>query len=115
MASITLPEVKSILIQTPELMTALSSDPLNVAGMLLSREFISSETLSKMLVVSYTPSEKATILIEAMRKKIELAPTKFTELLEVLSDQTCAKAVVESLRSTYQSELTYWCMVREDI
>ena len=61
--------------------------------------------MSKMLVVSYTPTEKAAILIEAMRNKVELAPSKFPELLEILSEQTCAKEVVESLRSTYKSEL----------
>ena len=49
-------------------------------------------------MVSYTPTEKATILIEAVRNKIKLAPSKFTELLEILSEQVCAKEVVESLR-----------------
>ena len=106
MASNTSPEVKSIIVRTHDLMTALSNEPLGVAGILLSKGFISSEIMSKMLIVSYTPTEKATILVEAVRNKIELAPTKFTELLEILSEQTCAKEAVESLRSTYQSELT---------
>ena len=106
MASNTSPEVNSILVRTHDLMTALSNEPLSVAGILLSKGFISSEVMSKMLVVSYTPIEKATILIEAVRNKIELAPIKFTELLEILSNQTCTEEVVESLRSTYQSELT---------
>jgi hypothetical protein len=83
-----------------------SNDPLGVALKLLSKGFISEETMSKMLVVSYTPTEKAAILIEAVRNKIELAPSKFTELIEILSEVACAKEVVESLRSTYQSELT---------
>ena len=100
------PEVKSILVRTHDLMTALSNEPLGVAGILLSKGFISSEIMSKMLVVSYTPTEKAIILIEAVRNKIELTPSKFTELLEILSEQTCAKEVVESLRSTYQCKLT---------
>jgi hypothetical protein len=87
-------------------MLALSNEPVGVAGILVSKGFVSDETVSKMLVVSYTPTEKAAILIEAVRNKIELAPSKFTELLEILSEQVCAKEVVESLRSTYQSELT---------
>jgi hypothetical protein len=87
-------------------MLALSNEPLSVAGILRGKGFISGEIMSKMLVVSYTPIEKATILIEAVRNKIELAPSKFTELLEILSEVKCAKEVVESLRSTYQSELT---------
>ena len=106
MASITSPEVESILIRTHDLMAALSNEPLSVAGILLSKGFISSEIMSEILVVSYTPTEKATILIETVRNKIEVAPTKFPELLEILSDRTCAKQVVESLRSTYKGELT---------
>ena len=98
------PEVKAILIRTHDLMLALANEPLGMAGMLLSKGFISGEIMSKMLVVSYTSTEKATILIEAVRNKVELAPSKFTELLEILSEQTCAKEVVESLRSTYQFE-----------
>ena len=58
-----------------------------------------------MLGISLTSTEQATILIEAVRNEIELAPSKFTELLEILSEVECAKEVVESLRSTYQSEL----------
>ena len=106
MASNPSPEVNAITIRTHDLMLALSNEAVGVAGMLLSKGFISGEILSKMLIVSYTPTEKATILIEAMRNKIELAPSKFAELLESLSEVACAKEVVKSLRSTYQSELT---------
>jgi hypothetical protein len=81
-------------------------EPLGVAGILLGKGFISGEIMSKVLIISYTPTEKAAILIEAVRNKIELAPSKFTELLGVLSEVACAKEVVERLHSTYQSELT---------
>jgi hypothetical protein len=87
-------------------MLALSNEPVGVAGILLSKGFISGEIMSKMLVVSYTPTEKAAILIEAVRNKIELVPSKFTELLGILSEVVCAKEVVGRLRCTYQSELT---------
>ena len=97
------PEVKAITTHTHALMLALSNEPLAVAGILLGKGFIPAEIMSKVLLVSYTPREKATILIETMRNNIELAPSKFTELLEILSDVTCAKEVVESLHSTYQS------------
>ena len=105
MASNSPPEVNAITIQTHDLVLALSNEPVGVAGILLGKGFISAEIMSKILVVSYTPTEKATILIEAIRNKIELAPSKFTELLDILSEVACAKEVVESLRSTYQSEL----------
>ena len=58
----------------------------------------------EMLTKGDTPTERAIILVEAVRKEIEAAPEKLTQFLAVLSEQTCAKEVVESLRSTYQSE-----------
>ena len=41
-------------------MLALLNEPLGMAGILLSKGFISAKIMSKMLVVSYTPIEKAT-------------------------------------------------------
>ena len=105
MASNPPPELNAITIRTPDLMLALSNEPVGVAGLLLSKGFLSEEIMLKMLILSYTPTEKATILIEAIRNEIELDPSKFTELLEILSEVEFAKEVVESLRSTYQSEL----------
>ena len=98
-------ELKAITILTHDLVLALSHEPVGVAGILLGKGFISAEIMSKVLVTSHTSTEKATILIEAVRNEIELAPLKFTELLEILSEVECAKEVVESLHSTYQSEL----------
>ena len=99
------PEVKSIIIRTPELATAISSDPLAISHVLSSRELISIEILSKMVLHSYTPAEKATIVIEAVRNSIEIAPTKFEDFLQILSEQTMTKSVVDGLRSTHQSKL----------
>ena len=98
------PEVKSILKQTPDLTTALSNDPLGVAGRLLSKELICREVYSKMLIGSYTPAEKAAILVEAVGNTIEIAPVKFQYFLEILSEVVCAIEVVGRLRSTYQGE-----------
>ena len=99
------PEVKSILIRTHDLTTALSNEPLSVAGILLSKELICREIHSKMLIDSYTPAKKAAILVEAVTNTIEIAPLKFTELLVALSEHVCTNEVVEKLRSTHQSEL----------
>ena len=106
MASNPSPEVKSILIRTHDLTVALSNEPLGVAGILLGKELISSEVYSKVLVPTYSATEKAAIMIESARKLVEITPSKFTEFLEILSEATCAKEVVESLSATYQSELT---------
>ena len=95
------PEVKAILKQTHDLTTALSNDWLGVAGILLSKELISGDVWSKILLPTFTPAEKAAILVEAVRNTVELAPVKFQCFLEVLSGQG---VVMERLRSTYQSE-----------
>ena len=92
--------------QTHDLTIALSNEPLGVAGILLSKELISRDIWSKMLLPAFTPPEKAAILVEAVGNSIEIAPVKFQCFLEILSDRVCAKEVVESLRFTYQSELT---------
>ena len=106
MASNPSPEVKSILIRTHDLTTALSNEPLGVAGILLGKELICREVYSKLLINTYTPTEKAAILVEAVTNAIETAPVKFSVLLKTLSERVCAKEVVETLHSTYQSELT---------
>ena len=110
------PEVKSILKQIPDLTTALSNDPLGVAGRLLSKELICREVYSKMLIDSYTPAKKAAILVEAVGNTVEIAPVKFQCFLEILSNSevVCAREVVERLRSTYQSEsLSHWYMLEQ--
>ncbi len=99
------PEVKSILKQTHDLTTALSNDPLGVAGILLGKELISEEVYSEMFVDLYTSARKAAILVRAVRNTIEIVPVKFQVFLEILSGQVCTKEVAERLRSTYQSEL----------
>ena len=106
MSSIESPELKTVDAHSQELTTALSSDPVCVAGALIGKKFIQDGVLLEMLTKGDTPTKKATILIEAVRREIEAAPEKLTQFLEILSDQVCAKEVVKSLRSTYQSELT---------
>ena len=105
MASYSSPELKSIVILTHDIITALSNDPLGVAGMLFGKELIASEVHSRVLHYNGTPYERASFLVEAMRNTIETDPSKFHVFLEILSEQPCAKAVVERIRTTYRSEL----------
>ena len=104
MSSIESPELKTVDAHSQELTTALSTDPVCVAGALVNKKFIQDGVMLEMLTKGDTPTKKATILIEAVRKEIEAAPEKLTQFFEILSEQSCAKEVVESLRSTYQSE-----------
>ena len=104
MSSIESPELKTVDAHSQELTTALSSDPLCVAGALIAKKFIQDGVLLEILTKGDTPTKKATILIEAVRREIDAVPEKLTQFLDILSEQTCAKEVVESLRSTYRSE-----------
>ena len=105
MASFVSPEMKTMITHSDELTTSLSTDPVCVAGALVGKKFIQNEVLLKMLG-NDTPTGKAVILVEAVRKEIEMTPDKFSEFLEILSEQSWAKGIVESLRSTYQSEFS---------
>ena len=100
------PEVKAIFKKTHDLTTALSNDSLGVAGILLSEDLISRDVWSKILLPTFTPAEKAAMMVEAVGNTIQITPDKFQCFLDILSEQVCAKEVVERLRSTYQSELT---------
>ena len=103
MAGNPLPEVRAISKLTPDLTMALSNEPLGVANELLSKDLISDEVYSEVLMSTSSATEKAAIMIESVSKVIKLMPSKFTEFLEALSELNYAR-LVESLRSTYQSE-----------
>ena len=107
MSSIESPELKTVDVHSQELTRALSSDPVCVARALIDKKFIQERVVHEVFTGRNTRTRKvrkATILVEAVRREIEAAPEKLTQFLEILSEQTCAKEVVESLRSTYQSE-----------
>ena len=104
MSSIESPELKTVDAHSQELTIALSSDPVCVAAALIAKKFTEGGIMFEMLTEGDTPTRQATILIESVRKEIEDYPEKFTQFLEILSEQTCAKESVETLRSTYQSK-----------
>ena len=98
-------EMKAMLDHTQELTTVLSSKPLAVAEALVHKGFFRNEILEEIFV-DKTVEGKSRILVEAARKKIELAPEKLEELLEILSEQTWTKDIAERLRSIKQSKLS---------
>ena len=99
------PEVKSISIRAHDLKVVLLNQSLDMAVNLLSKEIISHEDFSKILVDSCTPPERAAILFEAVKSKMEIWPEKFSEFLGILSRDAFSQEVAERLHSTYQSEL----------
>ena len=84
-----------------ELTTSLSTFPMDVAAVLVGKEFIQKEVLLKVLG-EHIPREKAAILVKTLRNKIETAPKKFSEFLAILSELPSTGEIVECLRSTYQ-------------
>ena len=82
-----------------ELITSLSLDPLGIAKILLAEGFIPENIQEQMLLSSRTPQEKATILVTAIRKKIEIAPKRYREFLCILSQQKWMKDILDILLS----------------
>ena len=80
-----------------KLVTALLNNVLSVSGILLANEFISEEVHSKMLLPTATPEEKATDLVNALRRKIKLAPDQFQKLIRIFSEQACTRDIVPYL------------------
>ena len=92
------PEWKTVLEFNDKLTTALSADPLSVARILVAKGFVPNEIQAEMLL-DKTPRVKATILVEAVRNKIKIAPGNFEEFLQILSDQSWTKRIAEALQS----------------
>ena len=97
-------ESRIILTYLDKLINAISSDTLNIAGVLQEYEFISDEVSVKILRPSSTPQEKATILVSAIREKIKTAPKRFPELIRVFSEQISTKNIAEMMQSAYQDK-----------
>ena len=94
-------ELQTLLECNRELINAFSSDLTNVSGTLLARRFITEGTDSEMRIESHAKDFRASQLVEAIRKKIELAPNKFKEFLEVLQEMWSTRDVADILSSRY--------------
>ena len=82
-----------------KLITALCADPLGIAGVLLAKGLIPEHTEAQMRQCS-TPHEKATILVTTVRQRIKIAPKRFHEFLDILSEQEWTKDIKEILQSS---------------
>ena len=87
-----------------KLVTALSNDLLSISGILLANEFISEEVHSKMLLPTATPEEKATDLVNALRRKIKLVPDQFQKLIRIFSEQACTSDNLAKYQLHYQKK-----------
>ena len=80
-----------------KLITALSLDPQGIAGVLLAKGLIPENTEAQVRQCS-TPHEKATILVTTVRQRIKIAPKRFQEFLDILSQQEWTKDIFEILQ-----------------
>ena len=83
-----------------KLVKALSNGVLSISQKLFANGIISEETSEKMLLTSATQQEKATILVNNIRKMIEINPTNFSQFISILSEEQCTKDIVKILQST---------------
>ena len=67
-----------------KLVKALSLDPQGVAEILLAKGLIPENVEAQMQQCS-TPREKATILVTTVRQRVEIAPKRFDEFIDILS------------------------------
>ena len=87
-----------------QLVAALSTDYLSIAGVLLARGFISAEIHAQMLLSS-TPSKMANILVNTVRDKIKVAPQLFPKLAKLFSEHTSTKGILQQSACAYQGKL----------
>lgn len=99
-------ELKTLLACTAKLSVALSADPLEVAGCLLSRTLIPPGVESKMRIEALANRDKAGILVEAVRTKVETDPQTFSSFVEALSELSWTDEIVGVLRTTYRGKLS---------
>ena len=88
-----------------KLVMALSADPLGIAGILLAKGLIPENTAAQMQLCS-TPHEKACVLVTVIRQRVGFAPKRFQDFIEVLSEQTWTKDIVEILQPFISTEHT---------
>ena len=81
-----------------KLITALSLDPEGIAEVLLAKGLIPENTEAQVRQCS-TPREKTTILVTTVRQRIEVAPKRFQEFLDILSKQEWTKDIMKVLQS----------------
>ena len=96
------PAVRSIGILTPTIELSFKNIPINISSSLLSRGLISGHVHEKILLVSLTETEKAAILVQAVKNTIKRDPEKFEDFLKVLSEHNDTISVETDLRSTCQ-------------
>ena len=78
------------------------TDLLMLAWDLYSADVVSASVVEGLNVGGLSLVEKKTKLLNAVRSKIDLDPTKFENLLQVLRKQIPLKGITDKLETTYK-------------
>ena len=97
------PAVQSVGKLTHKIALSFRNDPVDISLRLLSKRLISDDIQDRMLIASHTPTEKAAILVQAVKSTLRRSPEKFEDLLQILSEHSDTKSVGKEMRSTYES------------
>ena len=97
------PAVQSVGNLIHSIALSFKNDAVDISLRLLSKRLISEDIQEKMLIFSHTPTEKAAILVIAVKNTLRRSPEKFEDLLQILSEHNDTKSVGKELRSTYES------------
>ena len=93
------------------LINRLSCDPVEYAHHLLADKIISSSDNSKMKLPSLTPTEKATLLMSAVRERVESNPSTIHGFLKILlkdeSNRDIVKVIEQPLGSLANGQSVY--------
>ena len=102
------PQDRTLLACHDMLIKRLANDPVKYAYHSLAAGFISSKIHSKMLLSCFTPTDKANILMSAVRERIKSSPSAFHTFLpilltdESLTNRDVVKGIVQRLESEGQ-------------
>ena len=83
-----------------------STDVKELTTTLLTEGIISNE-VEDQIILALTPSEKATILVDAIRVRMELIPEEFENFVQILTDRSLMKNAVETVRSEFGRNVCY--------
>ena len=86
-----------------KLATTLSLEPLSIATALVARGIIPENTEAETRNPFYTPLQKASILLEAVRSKVKISPRSLHEFIGILSQQPWARDAAEALHASFLS------------
>ena len=89
------------------LATTLSLEPLSIATALVAKGIIPENTEAETRNPFYTPLQKASILLAAVRSKVKTSPRSLHEFIKILSQQPWSRDAAEALQASFLSKFEW--------